>query len=277
MTPADERRDEALFDRLAADFEPVRHPVPGDELLARRLACRAVRDLAPAAARPWLPAAAAIATLGLGVAAAWYMGRPAVPDTATPPRPVSHPAGRGTGRPSPTPNPAAADRTARRPAAPATEAPRSRPATRTLTPDAAATAARRVQTEHPTSAAALFEAARRAEHAGRAGQAARSYRRLLATYPDARESAVALVALGWLELERLGRPRGALERFRRYQTRWPRGPLAREAMEGEARALQRLGRSEEARAAWRRLAARFPDALLPPEARRLVAGSSEAP
>ena len=78
---------------------------------------------------------------------------------------------------------------------------------------------------------------------------------------------LALVDLGTLELERLGRPAAALGRFRRYIASNRAGALEAEAMWGEANALRALGRPTEERVALTALVTAHPDALQSIEAR----------
>lgn len=90
------------------------------------------------------------------------------------------------------------------------------------------------------SVEALVLDARSRLAAGDYAEAARRYRTLRATHPRSPEARAALVSLGQLYLQRLGRPREALRKFTRYLS-GGRGPLSEEARWGRAQALRRLG------------------------------------
>lgn len=90
------------------------------------------------------------------------------------------------------------------------------------------------------SVEALVLDARSRLAAGDYAEAARRYRTLRATHPRSPEARAALVSLGQLYLQRLGRPREALRKFTRYLA-GGRGPLSEEARWGRAQALRRLG------------------------------------
>jgi TolA-binding protein len=82
---------------------------------------------------------------------------------------------------------------------------------------------------------------------------------------------LARVTVGWLRLERLGDPGGALASFDAYLAASPDGTLAEESLVGRALALMQLGRAVEERAAWETLLARFPDSANAGRARRRLA------
>ncbi|GEM_PF-5968564 len=104
-------------------------------------------------------------------------------------------------------------------------------------------AASRVQTP---SASDLLESARRIRATGNIERTAEIYRRLLRAHPNGVESRVALVLLGQIELEELGRPHVALRQFDRYLAGGP-GDLREEASHGRIRALRELGRENDER------------------------------
>jgi hypothetical protein len=102
--------------------------------------------------------------------------------------------------------------------------------------------------------AALFAEASRVRRQGQIPRAIACYQDLQRRYPSAAEAHAADIALGMLHSERS--PIVALTHFRRYLVQG--GPLAPEALWGQAQALSALGRTEEAREAWRTLLGRYP-------------------
>src|SRR5690606_24376291 len=70
--------------------------------------------------------------------------------------------------------------------------------------------------------------------------AAQSYRRLKATFPKSAEARTVSVALGQLELDRLGQPAAARRSFQSYLDLGG-GALSQEARYGKVRAARALG------------------------------------
>lgn len=102
--------------------------------------------------------------------------------------------------------------------------------------------------------AELFAAASRARREGHTVLALALYQQLERRHPTTAEAHAADIALGVLHAE--AAPAVALAHFRRYLAHG--GPLAPEALWGQARALSALGRTEEARESWRTLITRYP-------------------
>jgi TolA-binding protein len=105
-------------------------------------------------------------------------------------------------------------------------------------------------------AAALFQRANVARRTDWSAAAA-LYAELVERHPGSAEAGVAEVALGKWSLA-LGRGGDALEWFRAHQRRGA-GPLAAEALWGEARALESIGSHAAARRPWQRLLESYPD------------------
>jgi hypothetical protein len=106
---------------------------------------------------------------------------------------------------------------------------------------------RKSQIPRPTAEQLLFEA-QSLRGAQQFQSAARVYQRILEEYPSNEITTSALVSLGTIELEKLGRPTSALGRFNLYLNRTDRsGALTPEALHGKARALRNLNRTEEER------------------------------
>jgi len=102
--------------------------------------------------------------------------------------------------------------------------------------------------------AALFAEASRARRQGRTGQAIALYQQLQRRFPGAAEARASDLALGLLYSQ--SSPESALTHFRRYLSSG--GPLAPEALWGQAQALSALGRHDEARKTYRTLLTRYP-------------------
>ena len=90
-------------------------------------------------------------------------------------------------------------------------------------------------------------------------------RRSRAAPPDAAYAAA--VAAAALRLERLGRPRDALDLYERVQAERPRGALAEEAAFGVAECRRALGDAAGEAEALRRFLADWPAALMAGRAR----------
>jgi tetratricopeptide (TPR) repeat protein len=122
------------------------------------------------------------------------------------------------------------------------------------------------------TAAALFERAGTLRREGRADAAIAAYRRLQATFPDARETALSFALAGQLLLER-GRAKEALAQFDRHPKAG--GDVGEEALVGRADALERLGRNADAVAAWKNLLERHPGSIYAARARARLAQLGE--
>ncbi len=132
--------------------------------------------------------------------------------------------------------------------------------------------------ERPAAAAAtaspslpageLQRLARDERLAGNWPAAAAAYRELIRTHPSSDEAGTALVSLGQIELEKLGRPGAARRSFERYLESGGSGPLAPEALWGKARALEALEMSGREREALTEFVERFPGAIQARRARR---------
>ncbi len=94
----------------------------------------------------------------------------------------------------------------------------------------------------------LLDEARHERQAGRWSAAARAYSELVASHPRSAEARTALVSLGDLQLDRLGKPMAAARSYGLYLARGG-GPLAQEARYGRVRAYRAAGEPRlEARA-----------------------------
>lgn len=118
---------------------------------------------------------------------------------------------------------------------------------------------------------ALRREAQAHRRAGRWKAAAESYRSILKDFSNSAEARTSLVALGQLELEKLGRPAEALKYFSRYLAGGGRGPLAQEALYGRARAFRALGRTGAERIDLQRFVAQFPRAIQAAKAKQRLA------
>ena len=249
-----------LAHRAGCEFDAEDSVLPGDDALAARLTQRVMdqqRRTRPgrlrvgwkltAAAALSVAAAAAGPALVERVQATFHRAevetapaKPVVPS----PRPA---AVRGNRAAAEAPAPSATlEPSADEPVEPA----RARP---TPAPRVAAAAAE-THASGAGDAAALFAEASRARRQGRPGEAIRLYQQLQRRHPAAAEARAADLALGVLYSR--GAPGTALTHFRRYQRRG--GPLAPEALWGQAQALSALGRSDEARKIYRTLLTRYP-------------------
>lgn len=128
-----------------------------------------------------------------------------------------------------------------------------------LTPEASAPA-KAEEPEEP-SAAQLLERANAARRRGDSERALKLYASLLSRHAGSREAQTALVARGRLRLDRLGAPESAVADFERYLRDHPRGPLAREAAVGRARAWRAAGRDAAERDAWAYVLERYPESI----------------
>ncbi len=105
----------------------------------------------------------------------------------------------------------------------------------------------------------LLREARALVGQGRFSDAANKYRRLRASYPRSTESHTVLVALGQLELDRLGQPARAFGSFNAYLT--APGALSQEARYGKIRASKALGNTAAERAAIEEYLKRHPRSM----------------
>lgn len=118
-------------------------------------------------------------------------------------------------------------------------------------------------------AAILFKSANLARREGDTQRAIALYTRLLQRYPATAEAQHARLTAGELELQR-GSAARAMALFAHYGN----GPLAAEALWGQARALGTMGRIAEERAVMEKLLRHYPDAPCSTAARkRLRSGS----
>ena len=104
-------------------------------------------------------------------------------------------------------------------------------------------------------ASTLFTNANRARVRGDAARAVAQYERLIGEFPRSREALAARLSLGMLYLQQ-EHPRQALLQFRTYRA--ASGPLAAEALWGEAQALHRLGQIQDERRALERIVRDYP-------------------
>jgi hypothetical protein len=118
------------------------------------------------------------------------------------------------------------------------------------------------------SAAELFAAGNRARRGGNYAEAVRTYGELHRRFPGSREAHTSRVALGWMMLNQLGNPRGALAQFDGYLAGG--GVLSEEARAGRALSLMRLGRGAEERSAWQELLKRHPSSVHAERARQRI-------
>ncbi len=258
-----------LAHRAGCEFDAEGAALPGDDALAARVTARLLAPPRRAtASRRWLawrlvPAAAlvvAAAAAGptlvarLSESSALERGGPATVEPPGEPTATSRP-GRRTAR---TDSP-----TGRAPmASSSTPAPVNAPPAPAPTRRGAAAA-----TTVGDSPQELFAAASRARREGHPARALALYHELDRRYPATAEAHAANLALGALYADTA--PAQALAHFRRYLDRG--GPLAPEALWGQARALSALGRSEEARESWRALITRYPSTTYASAARSRLA------
>jgi len=245
--------------QVGADFDGVLDTVPGDDLIAARFARNLVPKLQPASRTQrrdkrrsaWVAAAVIAVSASAGLAAArlgaWPFAWPAArqPAAASSERAAQH-ARKPSAQRDPTP-PAAGP--SGEPAAAEAPAVIDRPAA-----------------ESAPRAADLFAQANARRREGEPKRARGLYRQLQQLHPRSPEVEVSHVSLGRVHLE-LGEARDALEQFERYLARRPRGPLAEEALFGQASALERLGRTAAERRTWQTLLAAHPSSVYADRAR----------
>jgi outer membrane protein assembly factor BamD (BamD/ComL family) len=103
----------------------------------------------------------------------------------------------------------------------------------------------------------LLNEARALLRQGRWAKAASSYRRLRQLHPKSSEARTVAVALGQLELDRLGQPQAAKNSFQNYLDAGG-GALSQEARYGKLRALRALGERSAEREAIHQYLALYP-------------------
>jgi hypothetical protein len=234
---------------LAARFVLDDGPGPARRLAAGQAAALVEAALAahaaaaiPPARRSWrrLAVAAAVVVLVSGAAAAalWRIARAPAPTTVrlpppapravqVPPPPASAPAPA-----PPTSAPASATASAPAATAPVDVAPPS-----VVAPTGGATAA---TPKRPATAEELLARANALRGQRRWREAADLYGRVATTHRGTSAAHVALVASGSIQLEHLGDPRGARQRFTAALRARPTGPVAEEARWGTAEACRKL-------------------------------------
>ena len=116
------------------------------------------------------------------------------------------------------------------------------------------------------TAAEMIAEARRLRTAGQWSKAARAYVRLRKAHPRSAEAHAALVSLGDLQLDKLGKARAAAKSYERYLAKG--GALALEARNGRVRAYRALGDSKREAEAIRSLLAAHPSSGRAPALRR---------
>jgi len=114
-----------------------------------------------------------------------------------------------------------------------------------------------------TTPLTLFVEANRARVQGATARAVAQYERLLSEFPLSREAWAARISIGMLYLQQ-GHPRQALQQFQAYQSN--AGPLAAEALWGEAQALRVLGQGQDERRALERIVRDYPQSAYVPAA-----------
>jgi len=248
-----------LAHRAGCEFDAEDSVLPGDDALAARLTQRVMEQqrhsrprrlrvgwkLATAAALSALAAAAGPAVVERVQATFQHSEVDTTPAVGPAPAMERRP---GWGH-DPTPA-APAPSAAPEPSSSQPDDPGSEP-----TPvRSAASGAAKADTSDVTDAAALFAEASRARRQGRPGEAVALYRQLQQRHPASAEARAADLALGMLYSR--SSPSSALTHFRRYLKRG--GPLAPEALWGQAQALSALGRDDEARKIYRTLLSRYP-------------------
>jgi len=93
---------------------------------------------------------------------------------------------------------------------------------------------------------------------------AQAYREVIEQHGGSPEAGVALVGLGSLMLDQLGRPADALAAFEQYGSSFPDGVLAQEAAYGGLQALHRLGNRAAEMTALRTFLSRYPESIQAP-------------
>ncbi|HMI92089.1 MAG TPA: tetratricopeptide repeat protein [Polyangiales bacterium] len=241
--------------QVGADFDGVLGTVPGDDLIAARFARNLASKVQPAGAArrsgkrrvAWVAIAAIAVTASAGLAAARLGAWPFAAPAARPPASPS----------------ASADRAAQPARKPIAQAEPALPVTELSSEPAAI---ERATPESAPRAAELFAQANARRREGEPKRARGLYRQLQQLYPRSPEVEVSHVSLGRVHLE-LGEARDALEQFERYLAKRPGGPLAEEALFGQASALERLGWRAAERTTWQKLLAVYPSSVYADRAR----------
>lgn len=263
---------------LVNSFASEAQPLPHDSALAARIAAGAVLGAAPVSGLPttsrkgtrrWLgmPLAVSVLLLSSGVlaASAVLVVKVVVPAIVAAPEPAPR---RITRRLRPVaavaaPAPVAQDEAAVVPTAPPSEAPE------TGAIEVPALVVARPPSSERASAGALFAQANRQRRAGRTSAAAVSYKRLIARFTKAPESALARLALADLATA-AGQRGAALAHLNAFLGASQSPALVEEALQRKARVLDSSHRYEEARATWEQLRSRFPRSVYRLEADRYL-------
>jgi hypothetical protein len=114
--------------------------------------------------------------------------------------------------------------------------------------------------------AQMLAAARKLMANGQWGLAAKAYKQLRKAHPESPEAHAALVTLGDLQLDHLGKPRAALRAYDAYLGKG--GPMAQEVRSGRIRALRALGQTEKERTAIEDFLRRHPSSFEAADLRR---------
>jgi TolA-binding protein len=120
----------------------------------------------------------------------------------------------------------------------------------------------------------MFSEANLARRMGETQKAVTLYRRLQSEHARSDEALLSHVLLARLELGR-GAAGKALRGFQAYLAQSPSGPLAQEALHGQAQALAQLGRKQEEVATWRQLLERYPSSVYAQSAREHLGEGSQ--
>lgn len=107
----------------------------------------------------------------------------------------------------------------------------------------------------------LLQAARRCRAAKNWKCAVDNYGKVVNYYPGLPDAATAMIPIAQILLENLHRPKEALQYFKRYQKRRPRGGLGREALFGECRALKQIGRVKAEKECLTRYLEKYPNTV----------------
>jgi len=132
-----------------------------------------------------------------------------------------------------------------------------------------------VEVAPQASAAEMIAQARSLRVAGQWNKAARAYTRLRKAHPRSAEAHAALVSLGDLQLDKLGKARAAAKSYGRYLAKG--GALALEARTGRVRAYRAIGDATREAEAIRSLLAAHPSTGQAPALRRRLSDLGDTP
>ena len=118
---------------------------------------------------------------------------------------------------------------------------------------------REVATKRSEGPADLLSRAQELKMAKEWEKAASAYGNLISSFPKSGAAKSALVSLGKLELNKLGRPNMALKRFDQYLKGG--GTLSQEAMYGKAAALRKMGLKQQEKETLTRFVELFPNSV----------------